>query len=58
MLLLRFALVLMLIASGVCFAAYAATRETRYLHWGWMVLRWALVAALVFFGVLVLERLL
>jgi hypothetical protein len=58
MLLLRFALILMLIVSGVCFAAYAATRDARYLRWGWTVLRWALVAALVFFGVLFLERIL
>jgi hypothetical protein len=58
MLLLRFALILMLIVSGVCFAAYATTRDRRYLRWGWTVLRWALTAAVVFFGVLFLERVL
>jgi hypothetical protein len=57
-LLLRFALVLLLIVSGVCFAAYAVTRDPRYLRWGWNVLKLALFAALGFFGILVLERLL
>jgi hypothetical protein len=58
MLLLRFALILLLIVSGVCFAAYAFTRNARYLRWGWNILKVALVAALGFFGILVLERLL
>ena len=58
MLLLRFALVLLLIVSGVCFAAYAFTRHPRYLHWGWVILKVALFAALGFFGILVLERML
>jgi hypothetical protein len=58
MLLLRFALVLLLIVSGVCFAAYAVTRQPRYLNWGWTVLKVALFAALGFFGILVLERVL
>ena len=58
MLLLRFVLILMLIVSGVSFGLYAATRDERYLRWGWTILRWALSAALIFFGILVLERLL
>lgn len=58
MLLLRFALVLLLIISGVCFGVYAATRDERYLRWGWVILKWSLAAALIFFGILVLERLL
>ena len=58
MLLLRFALILLLIGSGVCFAAYAFTRDARYLRWGWTVLKVALFTALGFFGILVLERLL
>lgn len=58
MLLLRFVLILLLIGSGVCFAAYALTRNTRYLRWGWMVLKVALAAALGFFGILILERVL
>ncbi|MGM9425731.1 hypothetical protein [Hydrogenophaga sp. MI9] len=58
MLLLRFALVLLLIVSGVCFGVYAFTRDQRYLRWGWVILKWSLSAALIFFGILVLERLL
>jgi len=58
MLLLRFVLILLLIGSGVCFAAYALTRNTRYLRWGWTVLKVALAAALGFFGILFLERVL
>lgn len=58
MLLLRFALILMLIVSGVCFAAYGFTSNPRYLRWGWTVLKVALAAALLFFGILILERVL
>ena len=47
MLLLRFALVLLLIVSGVCFGVYAFTRDQRYLRWGWVILKWSLSAALI-----------
>lgn len=47
---------LLLIAAAVCFAFYIGTGQARYRTWGLLVLKWTLIAALGFFGVLVLER--
>lgn len=58
MLLFRFAIFFLLLAAGVCFAFYAATGQVRYRQWGLVTLKWTILAALGFFGVLVLERLL
>ncbi|MFM6985980.1 MAG: hypothetical protein ACKOXQ_05075 [Hydrogenophaga sp.] len=58
MLLFRFALFFLLLAAGVCFAFYIGTGQQRYRRWGLMILKWALIAGLGFFGVLVLERIL
>ena len=56
MLLFRWLLLLLLIAAGVCFAYYIATGQPRYKHWGITILKWVLLSALGFFGVLILER--
>ncbi len=58
MLLFRFAIFFLLLAAGVCFAFYIGTGQQRYKHWGITVLKWTMLAALGFFGVLILERLL
>ncbi|WP_181936572.1 hypothetical protein SOM08_17610 [Hydrogenophaga sp. SNF1] len=58
MLLFRWAVLLLLIAAGVCFAFYAGTGQPRYRQWGLVILKWTVIAALGFFAVLVLERLL
>jgi len=55
-LLLRWALLLFLLASAVCFAFYAGTGDPRFKHWGWVILKWSLIAAFVFFAVLIAER--
>jgi hypothetical protein len=57
MLLVRWAVLFLLLASALLFAAFIATGETRYRIWGWKVLRVTVGAALVFFAVLILERL-
>ena len=57
MLLFRWLMLLLLLAAAVCFAFYAGTGQVRYRRWGWMVFKWTLIAAFVFFGVLILERL-
>lgn len=57
MVLLRFAIFFLLLAAGVSFAFYIGTGQQRYRSWGIRILKWALLAALGFFGVLVLERL-
>lgn len=56
MLLFRWAVLFLLLAAGVCFAVYALTADCRYLMWGWIVLRWTLLAAFGFFAVLIAER--
>jgi hypothetical protein len=57
MLLVRWAVLFLLLVSALLFAAFIATGETRYRVWGWKVLRVTVGAALVFFAVLILERL-
>lgn len=56
MLLLRWLILLLLIAAGICFAFYAATGQVRYRRWGLVTLKWTLIAAFGFFGVLILQR--
>ena len=58
MLLFRWAIFMLLLAAGVCFAFYAGTGQVRFKQWGLMVLKWTVIAALGFFGVLILERVL
>ena len=56
MLLFRWMLLLALLAALVCFMFYAGTGQLRFRYYGWVVLKWALIAAFGFFGVLILER--
>jgi len=57
MLVFRWAILLLLLAAGVSFAFYAGTGEARFKRFGLVVLKWTLLAAFGFFGVLILERL-
>ncbi len=56
MLVFRWAILLLLLASGVSFAFYAGTGQLKYRRFGWIVLKWTLLAALGFFAVLIAER--
>ena len=56
MLLFRWAIFILLIASGVCFAFYAGTGQKRFRHAGLVILKWTLIAAFGFFAVLIFER--
>jgi hypothetical protein len=58
MLLFRILLLLMLVGAGVCFAFFIATNNPRFRHWGMQLLKYTLLTALVFFGVLILSRIL
>lgn len=58
MLLFRLAIFVLLLAAGVCFAFYIGTGRPHYRQWGLVILKWTVLAALGFFAVLVLERLL
>jgi hypothetical protein len=57
MLVFRWLMLLMLVASAVSFAFYAATGQKRFRAIGLKVLRWTLAAGFVFFAVLIAERL-
>ena len=56
MLLFRWAILLLLLVAGVSFAFYAGTGQPKYRRFGWIVLKWTLLAALGFFAVLIAER--
>jgi hypothetical protein len=56
--LFRFAIFFLLLAAGLYFAFYIYSGQQRYKRSGLRILKWTVVAALGFFGVLVLERLL
>ncbi len=57
MLVFRWAMLLLLLASAVCFAFYAGTGQARFKRYGLVMLKWTLIAGFVFFAVLILERL-
>ncbi|MBS0609026.1 MAG: hypothetical protein KGM60_12630 [Comamonadaceae bacterium] len=57
MLLFRWAVMLLLFVAAVCFGFYAGTGQPHYRRWGWVILKWTLIAAGMFFAVLILERL-
>ncbi len=56
MLIFRWAIILLLLVAGVSFAFYAGTGQMKYRRFGWIVLKWTLLAALGFFAVLIAER--
>ena len=56
MLLFRWAMMFLLLVAGVSFAFYIGTGQQKYRLWGLKILKWAVIAGLGFFGVLILER--
>lgn len=56
MLLFRWTVMLLLIAAGVCFVFYLGTGRVQFRQWGLLILKWTVIAALGFFAVLVMER--
>lgn len=56
MLLFRWIIFLLLIAAGVSFVFFVATGQPRYKLFGLLILKWMVIAGLVGFGVLLLER--
>ena len=57
MVLFRLVFGLLMMASLLCFAMYVGTRAPAWRARGVVVLKWTLIAAAGFFGVLILERL-
>lgn len=58
MLIFRLTMVLLLMGVVACFVFYVATGQLRYRTLGVKLVKWAVIASLGFFGVLMLERLL
>ena len=54
--LFRLIILLLLVAGVASFAAYVVTGQARYRRLGIRAVTWALVAALGFFAVLIVER--
>ncbi len=57
MLLFRWAILFLLLGAAVCFAFYAGTGQARFKRYGFVILKWTMIAAFCFFAVLVAERL-
>jgi hypothetical protein len=53
MLIFRWAILLLLLAAGVSFAFYAGTGRPHFKRFGWLILKWTLLAAFGFFAVLI-----
>lgn len=58
MLIFRLTMMLLLVAVVASFAFYIGTGQVKYRTLGLKLLKWAVLAGLGFFGVLLLERLL
>jgi hypothetical protein len=56
MLLFRWIILLALLGSVVSFMFYAGTGQERFKRYGLVTVKWTLIAAFGFFGVLILER--
>lgn len=56
MLIFRWILLLLLVAGVLCFAMYIGTGQLRYRSLGLLIVKWTVIAALGFFAVLILER--
>lgn len=57
MLIARWIFLLLGVAAIVSFALYIGTGQVRFRRWGVVIIKWAVMAGLAFFAVLVLERL-
>jgi hypothetical protein len=56
MLIFRTLMFLLLGGAALCFAYYIGTGQARFKRLGLVILKWTVIAALAFFGVLILSR--
>ena len=56
MLIFRWLVLLLLVAGALSLAMYIGTGEARWRNLGIRIIKWTVIAALGFFAVLVLER--
>jgi hypothetical protein len=47
---------LLLLGCAISFACFAVTGQPRFKRYGLIILKWTLIGAFGFFGVLILER--
>ena len=57
MLIFRWLVSLLLLGAALCFVFYLGTGRAQYKHWGLVVLKWTVIAALAFFAVVIFGRL-
>ncbi len=57
MLIIRWIVLLLLVAGLVCFAMYLGTGQQRFRRVGILIVKWTVIAGLGFFAVLILQRL-
>ncbi len=57
MMIFRLVVGLLLVSGLLCFAVYIGTRQQIWRRRGIVIVKWTVIAALAFFGVLLLERL-
>ena len=54
----RWIVILLLLTSAGCFGFYIGTGQQHFKRLGLLILKWTLIAAFVFFAVLIAERVL
>jgi hypothetical protein len=52
----RFVFGALLLAGVLCFAMFIATGQAGWKRWGIVIVKWTVLAALAFFAVLILQR--
>ena len=57
MVIARWLVLLLAFAAVVCFGLFIGTKDRRHLQRGLTIVKWTIVAGFVFFGVLIVERL-
>ncbi len=57
MLIFRWLAMLLLLTAAVSFAFYAGTGQPRYKRFGFIVLKWTVIAGVFFFAVILIGRL-
>ncbi|WP_200932991.1 hypothetical protein [Acidovorax sp. Leaf160] len=58
MLLFRWAITMLLLMAAVSFLFYVGTGQVRYRRFGLVIVKWTVIAALFFFAVLFIQRIL
>jgi uncharacterized membrane protein len=52
----RFLIIFLVLAIAVCIAAFVVTGNQQYRDWAWRLGKFGVAAGVIFFGVLIAER--